>query len=146
MKPEEISTGTALYEAALDLRFRLFFEEFGLSKSAVPDELEGNSIHLAIADQQELIGYARLSEIQHDEYRISQVVVEPGHRGKGYSTKLLRSLMKKAETLGARSIMLHSQLPVVGLYEKLGFKAVGRIYTVEITGQLHQKMVYHVNA
>ena len=113
--------------------------------SVVPDDLEESSTHVAMSDDDELLGYARLSEIGDNDYRISQVVVSPKHQGKGHSIGLLRNLMERAKIAGAQTIRLNSQIGVIGLYEKLGFETVGEVYTVKLTGLPHKKMVYHVN-
>lgn len=145
MKAQEVSVGSNLYEAALQLRYELFFRDIGLPKSVVPDDLEDASTHLALADNGALIGYSRLSRLSKNDYRISQVVVSPSHQGKGHSTTLMNYLINKASLAGAVTIRLNSQLPVVGLYEKLGFVTVGEVYTVELTGLPHRKMVLHVD-
>lgn len=145
MKLEEVSIESELYDSALELRYHLFFEELGLPKSAVPDALEEVSTHLSLSDNGLLIGYARLSALSANDYRISQVVVSPRHQGFGHSSTLLGYLMSKAISAGAATIRLNSQLPIVGLYEKLGFKPVGEVYTIELTGVPHRKMIYHVN-
>ena len=142
---EDVTVGSATYNLALQLRYELFFEELGLPISVVPDDLEESSTHVAMSDDDELLGYARLSEIGDNDYRISQVVVSPKHQGKGHSMILLRNLMEKAKIAGAQTIRLNSQIGVIGLYEKLGFETVGEIYTVKLTGLPHKKMVYHVS-
>ena len=142
---EDVTVGSATYNLALQLRYELFFEELGLPISVVPDDLEESSTHVAMSDDDELLGYARLSEIGDNDYRISQVVVSPKHQGKGHSMILLRNLMEKAKIAGAQTIRLNSQIGVIGLYEKLGFETVGEVYTVKLTGLPHKKMVYHVS-
>jgi predicted GNAT family N-acyltransferase len=141
---EEVSICSANYILALELRYHLFFKELGLPISVVPDDLEESSTHFAMSGNGELIGYARLSEISSNDYRISQVVVSPKHQGRGHSTSLLRHIMEKAASAGAQTIRLNSQMGVIGLYEKLGFQTVGEVYTVELTDLPHKKMVYHV--
>ena len=142
---EDVTVGSATYNLALQLRYELFFEELGLPISVVPDDLEESSTHVAMSDDDELLGYARLSEIGDNDYRISQVVVSPKHQGKGHSMILLRNLMEKAKIAGAQTIRLNSQIGVIGLYEKLGFETVGEVYTVKLTGLPHKRMVYHVS-
>ena len=142
---EDVSVGSATYDLALQLRYELFFEELGLPISDVPDDLEESSTHVAMSDDDELLGYARLSEIGDNDYRISQVVVSPKHQGRGHSIGLLRNLMEKAKIAGAQTIRLNSQIGVIGLYEKLGFETVGEVYTVKLTGLPHKRMVYHVS-
>lgn len=145
MKVEEVPIGNELYVLALNLRHELFFEELGLPKSVVPDDLEDTSVHFAMSNDGELIGYARLSEVSANDYRISQVVVSPKHQGRGYSTTLLQHIMAFGESAGAKMLRLNSQVHVIGLYEKLGFQTIGEEYIVKLTGVPYKKMIYHVN-
>jgi predicted GNAT family N-acyltransferase len=145
MKLEEVSIGSELYDSALELRYHLLFKQSGLPRSAVPDASEEASTHLSLSDNGILVGYSRMSALGADDYRISQVVVSPKYQGCGHSSTLLCYLMNKAIRAGAATIGLNSQLPIVGLYEKLGFKPIGEVYTIELTGVLHRKMIYHVN-
>ena len=103
MKLEEIAIGSDLYGKALQLRYELFFKDLGLPKSVVPDDLEERSTHLALSDQDQLIGYSRLSALSEKDYRISQVVVSPIRQGLGHSITLLNYLIEKALNSGANT-------------------------------------------
>jgi predicted GNAT family N-acyltransferase len=144
MNISEISEDNPLYEVALALRYAVFFEPFGLPKSVTADEMEPQSTHIAITEHNELIAYGRLSPLGENEFRISQIVVDPKHQKRGLSTKLLERLMNEARLRGAERIRLSSQVSVQALYENLGFKAVGETYIVKLTGVPHVKMVYEV--
>lgn len=145
MKVEEVPIGSDLYFQALHLRYELFFEDLGLPESVVPDNLEEVSAHFALSCNDGLMGYARLSEVDANDYRISQVVVSPTYQGKGCSTVLLDYIIAFGKNVGAKTFRLNSQVHVIGLYEKLGFRCYGDEYIVELTGVPHKKMVYHVN-
>ena len=136
--------GSAIYEEALDLRYSLFFKEFDLPKEITADDLESISTHIAITENDELLAYGRLSRLDADEFRISQIVVTPHHQGQGLSKLLLKRLMDEARIQGAQLIRIGAQLTAIGLYERLGFHPIGEVYTVKLTGIPHVRMVYQV--
>ncbi len=145
MKTEIIESGSSLYEAALALRYEAFFKEFDLPKSVTADELEVESLHIAIQRDGNLLAYGRLSPLGGACYRISQIVVRPNWRRRAYGSRIVTELMRCAAARGAAEIVLNSQVAVMPLYERLGFREVGERYKVEQTGVEHQKMVYRLD-
>ena len=145
MNIEEISENQPLYEKAFDLRYALFFKGFDLPRSVTADELEPISTHLAISENEELLAYGRLSRIDSETFRISQIVVPDEYRRKGYATVIVNNLIKIAKCSGARKISLNSQVTVTELYKKIGFQEVGEVYKVKLTGLKHLKIMYEIN-
>lgn len=144
MKIDVISVNNRFYDEAMELRYVLFFKEFGLPKSVTADELESVSSHVVISDGNELLAYGRLSPLGSGVFRISQIVVPKDHRSKGYASKLLRKLMEIAIAKGATTLQLNSQLSAKTLYQRLGFREIGEVYRVKLTGIEHIKMQYDV--
>ncbi len=63
------------------------------------------------------------------EWEIENVVVSAGFLRRGIANELLRALIQRAESEAAPAILLEvreSNLPARGLYEKNGFREVGR--------------------
>lgn len=139
-----IIEGSELYREALDLRYALFFKDFDLPKSVTADDLEPVSVHVALIEKNNLLAYGRLSPLDSETYRISQIVVYPRHRRKGYASRIVSELMRQGGELGAKKVILNSQVSVLPLYRKLGFKEYGEQYKVKLTGVLHQKMAYEM--
>ena len=56
------------------------------------------------------------------------IAVLPGHRGKGVGTQLLNELRRRARDQGVRrlSLSVERDNAAYGLYERLGFQAIGR--------------------
>ncbi len=142
----EIRKGDALYKQAYELRYLLFFKEHSLPKETINDDKENKSTHIAISKGHELIAYGRLSEIQNNEFQISQMVVSPIHQHQGYGEKLLLKIMLTAKDKDANTIMLNARITAVSFYKKFGFQQVGQVYSSQHTGVPHIKMVYHENA
>jgi len=61
------------------------------------------------------------------------------YRGKGVGKKLHQLAVATAKKLGARTIYLHAQVPVIEFYEKLGFRCVGAVFNE--AGIPHRKMI-----
>ncbi|BCE01349.1 GNAT family N-acetyltransferase [Marinicellulosiphila megalodicopiae] len=137
----EFNSNSPLYEETMELRYHTFFKNFGLPKSVTPDELEPESIHLALLNQSEILAYGRLSPLENGVFRISQIIVPEMHRKIGYATALLLKLIKRAQSLGATSIQLNAQVSAQKLYENCGFVASEKPYKVKLTGVEHVKMV-----
>ena len=76
----------------------------------------------------QLVAYAFLRCVA-DELHILKIAVTPAHRGHGIATWILNHCFSMGTRRGANSVFLEvrpSNIPAVGLYEKLGFKEVGR--------------------
>jgi predicted GNAT family N-acyltransferase len=52
---------------------------------------------------------------------------------------LLKRAIVNARKLGAEKIYLHAQTPVIGFYEKMGFRCVGPVF--DEAGIPHRKMI-----
>jgi len=57
---------------------------------------------------------------------LGELIIVPDHRNKGYGEQLLRHAMNHLTTRGCVSMWLDGDLPAVPLYERLGFRGVGR--------------------
>ncbi|GAB5386998.1 MAG: GNAT family N-acetyltransferase [Aliiglaciecola sp.] len=141
MNVTQISTDQNFYEQALDLRYKLFFEEFGLPKGTEKDHFEAHSIHFGLTNKESLVAYRRLSNLGSSTFKISQVVVTPTKQRQGHGTALLRHIINYAQGNGARSIELNSQVAATSLYSNLGFHETGAHYPSRTTGVPHVKMV-----
>lgn len=124
----------------MELRYRTFFKDFNLPKSITPDELEPESTHIALLNDQDLVAYGRLSLLRQGVYRISQVIVPEPYRGNGHATSLLNKMVERSGELGASRVELNAQVSAQKLYERCGFVATEKPYKVKLTGVEHVKM------
>ena len=83
----------------------------------------------AKADKEEqIVAYAFLRRVA-DELHILKIAVTPARRGHGIATWFLNRCFTMGARQGANSVYLEvrpSNIPAVELYEKLGFKKIGR--------------------
>ena len=83
----------------------------------------------AKADKEEqIVAYAFLRRVA-DKLHILKIAVTPARRGHGIATWFLTHCFTMGARQGANSVYLEvrpSNIPAVELYEKLGFKKIGR--------------------
>jgi len=90
--------------------------------------LLGSGVVLVAEEAGSLCGFVCAKAIA-GEWEIENVVVSAGFRRRGIADELLRELIQRALNEAASAILLEvreSNLPARGLYEKHGFRAVGR--------------------
>lgn len=103
------------------------------------DELDKRCWHLVLYMDGCPISTGRLIEEDPETYRIGRLAVRKPFRGKKVGTYTCKFLMNKALSLGARKVVLDSQIEAVPFYEKLGFKSLdGEVFLEE--GHPHLKM------
>ncbi|MCR5664622.1 MAG: ribosomal protein S18-alanine N-acetyltransferase [Oscillospiraceae bacterium] len=94
---------------------------------ALPDE---NHVFLVAEDSEngELLGYVSMTHVLDEGY-ISNVAVDPACRREGVGSALIEELLRRAGELELSFVTLEvreSNAPAVGLYERFGFRPVGR--------------------
>jgi ribosomal-protein-alanine N-acetyltransferase len=80
------------------------------------------------AKKSQIVAYAFIRRVA-DELHILKIAVTPARRGHGIATWFLNSCFTMGTRQGANSVYLEvrpSNIPAVELYEKLGFKEIGR--------------------
>jgi aromatic-L-amino-acid/L-tryptophan decarboxylase len=86
---------------------------------------QGAILIVALEDQP--AGFVALKKVNPFIYELTKMAVHPDFRGKGLGEALCRAALDRAESLGAKSVILysHSSLgPALQMYRKLGFKEV----------------------
>jgi ribosomal-protein-alanine N-acetyltransferase len=84
--------------------------------------------YVVLREADEIVGYAGLWKMA-DEAHVTTVGVRRSHQGRGYGMALMLALIDRAYALGARWMTLEvraSNYGAMALYEKLGFKVIGR--------------------
>ena len=124
---------------ALAIRMRVFVEEQGVAPALEIDDDAAVAWHVLARLDGAPVGTARLVMLDQLRAKIGRVAVLPEHRGKGIASQLVKLLMEYARREGRTQAILDSQLPVMPLYEKLGFTAVGEVFLdADI---LHRRMI-----
>lgn len=123
---------------AFSIRLRVFVREQGVPREIELDEDDARAIHVLAKVDDATVGTARVV-MRGGGAKIGRMAVLRRYRGKGIGKQLL----KRAVTLAKRNcpevIFLHAQVPVVGFYQKMSFRCVGRSFTE--AGIPHRKMI-----
>ena len=123
---------------AFAIRMRVFVREQRVPAAIELDRDDDRAIHFLATSDGKAVGTARVVP-HHGSAKIGRMAVLKSYRGKGVGKKLLQRAVATAKKLGARTIYLHAQVPVIEFYEKLGFRCVGPVF--DEAGIPHPKMI-----
>ena len=116
----------------LDLGFALRIEVF-VKEQKVPIELElddkdhsDNTVHIGYFHDDNLIGIARLIDLDKDVIHIGRVVIDKKYRGKGIGRKLIIGCENIAKQILKKEVIikLSAQIQAEKFYESLGYKRI----------------------
>jgi predicted GNAT family N-acyltransferase len=123
---------------AFSIRLRVFVREQDVPEEIELDEDDKKAIHLLAMVGGKPVGTARIV-IEKRKAKIGRMAVLKSYRGKGVGKALLKRAIEFARRRRTKAIYLHAQVPVVGFYEKMGFRSVGRVFME--AGIPHRKMI-----
>jgi predicted GNAT family N-acyltransferase len=127
--------------AALDLRYRVFCGEQGVTLEADQDGRDAEALHIVAVEGGRLLGTCRLV-FDDDLARLGRMAVEPAERGRGLGALILERAEHEARAAGAARIRLHAQIAARTLYERSGFEMQGEEFMEE--GIAHLTMEKHL--
>ena len=121
----------------LNLAFALRIEVF-VKEQKVPIELElddkdhsDNTVHIGYFHEDNLIGVARLIDMDKDVIHIGRVVIDKEYRGQGIGRELIIGCENIAQQILKRKIIieLSAQIQAENFYKSLGYNRVNdKIY------------------
>ena len=121
----------------LDLGFALRIKVF-VKEQNVPIELElddkdhsDNTVHIGYFHEDNLIGVARLIDMDKDVIHIGRVVIDKEYRGQGIGRELIIGCENIAQQILKRKtiIELNAQIQAENFYKSLGYNRVNdKIY------------------
>ena len=120
------------------IRIRVFVREQRVPAEIELDSDDQRALHFLAIKSGKAVGTARLV-IKHGDAKIGRMAVLKSCRRKGVGAALLTRAIAASRRLRARRIYLHAQVAVVGFYERMGFRATGKIFTE--AGIAHRKMI-----
>jgi predicted GNAT family N-acyltransferase len=126
------------FKRAFAIRLRVFVREQGVPEEIELDRDDRRAVHLLAAIRGKPVGTARIV-IKNGRAKVGRMAVLKRYRGQGVGKALLKRAIESARKPGVKIIYLHAQVPVVGFYEKMGFRCVGRVFSE--AGIPHRKMV-----
>jgi predicted GNAT family N-acyltransferase len=125
-------------EKAYTIRTRVFVREQGVPEEIELDRDDKRAFHFLAFASGKAVGTARVV-MHRGTAKIGRMAVLKSYRGRGIGTKLLKRAIVMAKKQDAQKIYLHAQVTVIGFYEAMAFRCVGRVF--KEAGIPHRKMV-----
>ena len=118
-------------QQALDLRYRVFCLEQGVSETSERDGRDGRgAIHLIALADGKLVGTCRLITSRRT-VTLSRMAVDAEERRTGAGAALLAEAERHAQAARAKRISLHAQTHALPFYERAGYVAHGPLFVEE---------------
>jgi len=137
VKIKRVSSQAELVQA-LAIRIRVFVREQRVPAEIELDADDQQAMHFLAIQSDKAVGTARVV-MKHGDAKIGRMAVLKSYRRKGVGAALLKRAIASAKRLHARRIYLHAQVAVIGFYQGMGFRAVGRVF--DEAGIAHRKMI-----
>ena len=119
-----------------EVREQVFVLEQKITLCAELDQQDLYSTHITLSRDGRIVAYARCYA-EEGRAHIGRVLTT--ERGKGYGLEIMKAAIDVCrEQLGCRHIVMHAQVPVIGFYEKLGFRVTSDLF--DECGILHKTM------
>lgn len=127
-----IDYGSKEYRQMVQLRTDILRKPLGLTFTE--DELEKEKEYVLIAafEEEKILGCCMLIRLDNTIVRLRQMAVLNNLQGKGIGRALIQFSENIARDIGYKKITMHARKPVLGFFEKLGYKPVGDEF-LEIT-------------
>lgn len=132
MPIRQIDHGTKEYHQMVDLRNEILRKPLDLTFTQEELENEKDDILIGAFEEEKILGCCLLTRIDDNSVRLRQMAVQNNLQGKGIGASMLNYAENLARDHGFKNMVMHARKPVVGFYEKLGYKVTSDEF-VEIT-------------
>lgn len=112
------------------IRNEVFVQEQGIPLHLDLDGLDSISYHSLVYIDDIAIGVARLALVENNKSVMARVAIRKEYRGKGIATKLIESIITKAQQLSINSIEIHAHEYLKEYYEGFGFRYIKQVEKV----------------
>lgn len=127
-----IDHGSKEYSQMVELRRQILRKPLGLDFTADDLEQEKEHIHIAIYEDEQMLGCCMLIQVAPATVQLRQMAVKAGLQGKGIGRVLMQFAENIARDRGNKKMIMHARKVAVGFYEKLGYKITGEEF-MEVT-------------
>ncbi len=111
------------FKAYYALRYKVLREPWGHPKGTEKDDYEPISVHfMAVDDNGEVIGVAKLFEKVPGVGHFSHLAVDPQHQRIGIGSLLVQAVETRARELGYASLGTMSRVTATAYFEKHGYQ------------------------
>ena len=117
------------FKSYYQLRWQLLRAPWNQPEGSEVDDIEDQCFHLMAVDEDaQVIGVARLQFNSDDEAQIRYMAVEKTYHRHGIGRELINTIETYAGESGRRKIVLDAREPAVGFYQKLGYSVEEKSY------------------
>ena len=127
-----IDHGSKEYNQMVDLRRQILRKPLGLDFTPEDLESEKDHLHIAIYEDDQMLGCCMLVQLDPTTVQLRQMAVKAGLQGKGIGRVLMQFAENLARDRGNKKLIMHARKAAIGFYEKLGYKITGEEFT-EVT-------------
>ena len=132
MPIKQIDYGTKEYQQMVDLRNELLRKPLGLTFEPQELEREKEDTLISAFEEDTILGCCLLTKVDNQCVRLRQMAVQNNLQGKGIGASMMNYAENVARDAGYSKMIMHARKTVIGFYEKLGYKVVGKEFE-EIT-------------
>lgn len=143
IKYTEFKSG--LFNEAALLRYKILFEPYHKINKYTYDSLDRKSYHLVALDQNKIVGYSRLTNI-NGKGKITNVFVIPEYENLKIGHKMLKKHIEKAIEKQLEMLYLNARLSTINFYKKAGFIVEGKPYISDKSGLTLQNMIMNLTS
>ena len=122
MPIRQIDHGTKEYHQMVDLRLEILRKPLNLRFTKEELENEKQDILIGAFEEDKILGCCLLTRIDDNSVRLRQMAVQNNLQGKGIGASMLNYAENIARDHGYKNMVMHARKPVIGFYEKLGYK------------------------
>jgi N-acetylglutamate synthase-like GNAT family acetyltransferase len=122
MPIRQIDHGTKEYHQMVDLRLEILRKPLNLRFTKEELENEKEDILIGAFEEDKILGCCLLTRIDDNSVRLRQMAVQNNLQGKGIGASMLNYAENIARDHGFKNMVMHARKPVIGFYEKLGYK------------------------
>lgn len=114
------------WDKYFNFRWKMLRKPLGMSKETLKDELEDESHHLIVVDEQkEVIGGGRLHFNNNREGQIRYMAVSNTIQRKGLGSAIVSELEAIAREKGIQEMVLNARENAISFYLSMGYKETG---------------------
>lgn len=118
-------------QKCFDIRRVVFIDEQNCPPELEWDEFEDSAVHFLALSGDDIIGTARMREIERDgepTAKLERFAILREFRGRGFGKLLVQATIDDASGRGYSRFFLNAQEHLEGMYGSLGFKRAGDIF------------------
>lgn len=119
------------FEKYYEFRYQQLREPWGQPKGSEVDDIEERSFHFMLSDDNNnIIGVARLHQVNDNVGQVRYVAVSNEHQGQGLGKQLMAVCEVQAKAIGLKTIELNARDVALAFYLSLGYQNLGESHVL----------------